>query len=677
MNSWIPEVGWFNGAGDGGHGPSHKEVAEMRMCAKIGAEYHMHFQWATVKQFFEHLHKYGELLPIWHDELYLETHQGTFSGHSYVKRHNRRLERRLQTVETLTALLSTAVNEYLYPYQQLEKTWKIVLLNQFHDVLPGSCLPEVLDDVYEAWKECDKILDKVIIDVLPFIYHDVQDNCFFFNPLAWTRRNPIFIPKTILMSPPPLDEQGYPPYARLKIKRGGKIFEYICQPTAAEPIDELQNHPAGWWTIIEIPAFSVLTGVLTLEATSSFKPLTYSPESTNDPQLSNGKITLTVDRKSGVIKSLTASKLNSDHNLLLGNHNLLIDGYLDQGGPEYPAWNLTPEYWKYPKNYDQTQNLLIKLEDSGPIFSTLHISRLLGISPTDLWIRLYKNEPLITCLWSADWQEKDVMLKMGIETNTNAQIVTNDGMYCILQPSSLPNSPSDKARYEKIMHTFVDTSTSTNTWGVTLLNEGKYGFDASAARIRMTIHRSSQYPSPSAESWAKLEREHRKKKESTEPPTHFGLGPVSCRFGILPHKNGCVLDHEGKPSGIVITAAEEFNSPILVSNFPQTSMVNPFSSLFEFKFDLPKNVRIVALKRKEWDATKSLILRIVEQSGIEDNFILLQFPIDFTQYIESIHEVDCLERPITNSTLNWDPDANKLTLLLHRWEIKTFELQLK
>ena len=75
----------------------------------------------------------------------------------------------------------------------------------------------------------------------------------------------MFIPLELCTEPIELDENGKPPYARLMIEKGDDFERYTCQPVAAEPIDRMKNRPAGWWTIIEIPAYGILNAKIVFE----------------------------------------------------------------------------------------------------------------------------------------------------------------------------------------------------------------------------------------------------------------------------------------------------------------------------------------------------------------------------------------------------------------------------
>ncbi len=664
---YCTAVGFFNGAGDGGHGPTHKEVAEMINYVKIGEDLNLNIKWSTVNKFFTEVEKYKNQLPVWSDELYLETHRGTFTTHGAVKRHNRKLETLIKAAETLCSIISLFDDGFKYPFSIIEKTWKKILLNQFHDILPGSSIIEVYDDVYKLWQECYQDLNKLIGSCLERIKTNGKNNIIFYNLLPWERSGRVFIPLNEIDLKIELDEEGKPPYGRLDLSNGEFT---ICQPVQSEFDDDLNNRSAGWWANISILPYGVLSGKFSLTENKTSN-IFVSLE--KNPRLANSLVQLELNSKSGALRELKAVYLNYGKNLIHGEANFVVKGYEDKGGIEYPAWNLTREYWKFPKNYNE-DNANITILDEGSVFSSLKIVRTLGDSEITQIIRLFKDDPIIYCSWSSDWRNENILLKIALDTNTASKTVVVDEMFCALNQSTLPKTPSDKARFEKIMHQYADLSTTDNSWGIALLNEGKYAFDCSGDRIRLTLHRSPKYPRPSAESWAKMERLARKKKCGDKVPKYTGLGPISCQFAYFPHRGGALKDHFGKPFAIVKKAAEEFNNPIIAKKISS----NQDGSLIYDELDIlvQDNVEITALKRNEWKKSNSIIIRFNELCG-KDTQANVFLSNRLVEKISKINQVDLLERDLNKQDFIWNPSDNELKFEIHKFEIKTFEFILK
>ena len=90
-------------------------------------------------------------VPVWDDELYLELHRGCYTSHADQKRYNRDCEKLLYEAELWNAI-ATLTLDHSYPKDDLEQAWKKVLFNQFHDILPGSSIPQVFVDANRDWE---------------------------------------------------------------------------------------------------------------------------------------------------------------------------------------------------------------------------------------------------------------------------------------------------------------------------------------------------------------------------------------------------------------------------------------------------------------------------------------------------------------------------------------------
>ncbi|MEJ2250310.1 MAG: glycoside hydrolase family 38 C-terminal domain-containing protein, partial [Candidatus Lokiarchaeota archaeon] len=223
-----------------------------------------------------------------------------------------------------------------------------------------------------------------------------------------------------------------------------------------------------------------------------------------DLVISNEMTKIRINSNNGSISHLKVKGINNQNNLLKGQNSNLTFGFLDDD-KSYPAWNLQPKYWEFPKNYSNEKDLSINISDDGPIFTTLEIKKTIGLSPVIQRITLFKESSGVYFDYFTNWKEENVMLKILYNTNTQASEVAADGMYCTNFSSTQPETPSDKARYEKICHKFFDLSTPGKEWGLALINEGKYAFDVKNDEMRLTMLRCCKYPDPSPEAWVNKE----------------------------------------------------------------------------------------------------------------------------------------------------------------------------
>ncbi|MEU6868459.1 glycoside hydrolase family 38 C-terminal domain-containing protein [Streptomyces sp. NPDC046876] len=131
--SLVP-FGW----GDGGGGPTREHLA--RAARQRNLEGSPRVEIETPDAFFEQARAEYEDAPVWAGELYLELHRGTYTSQARTKQGNRRSESLLREAELWAATAAVRVPGYAYPYEDLERLWKTVLLHQFHDILPGSSI---------------------------------------------------------------------------------------------------------------------------------------------------------------------------------------------------------------------------------------------------------------------------------------------------------------------------------------------------------------------------------------------------------------------------------------------------------------------------------------------------------------------------------------------------------
>ncbi|MHA1339230.1 MAG: alpha-mannosidase [Promethearchaeota archaeon] len=697
----CPHCGCFFGKGDGGHGPTHQEVVIANTWEDLGFS-----KWSRVGKFFAKLREWSDRFPIWNDELYLEYHRGTFSVHSEVKKHNRYYENKLIDTEILALITALTNPKYEYPMDKLEKLWKIVLQNQFHDVLPGSSIPEVYDDVYDFWVEQDKMLSEINEEIgkglikveeksKSLLKEDLKENevgLYLCNPVSWDRKSPIFIPIDIVKDKinVSLNNEGKPPFAKLityYVKEEStdindiQRMEYICQPVPAEPESIAYPRPAGWWVVPELKGISNTPAKLVILTDQELKDLANEEYvKAKATELDNGIISLKIDEKTGAILELKAKGINNEKNLLKGNQSNLTLGFLD----DYPhdhAWNIKPKYWNFPlEDIKNDENVKIKIEDKGFVFSTILISRTLGKekSKVEQKITLYKDSPIVYLEWRANWKQPFVMLKVLYETATNAEISTSDQAYCAIERKTQPETPCDKARYEKIMHKYCDLSTPDNKWGISLLNEGKYAYDTMGDRgsMRLTMLRSPRYPTPAGEAWVIKERRYNKGKYGHEVPEFSGLGPERCRYALYPHVGGALTDEKGSPNPIVKQKAEEFNQPVIPISSKNKDYIligNKIGisgqSILKIK---PSSAYLGALKFEEWNKDGNIIIRIAEACG-QATEVEITINKELANKIKRIQPVDLLEKD-TNREFEWNPSNSVLKFTMGKFEICSFKL---
>ena len=159
-------------------------------------------------------------------------------------------------------------------------------------------------------------------------------------------------------------------------------------------------------------------------------------------------------------------------------------------------------------------------------------------------------------------------------------------------------------------------------------------------------------------------------------PKHSGLGPFRCRYALLPHNGGTLVNANGTPNVIVKRKAEEFNNPVMIIPM-YNSQLKPkkIKALDDPLLQiLTPNVYLGALKLNEWDNTNNIIARFVEGSGIP-SVVKIKLNSILSNKVSSISAVDLLEREIEYK-FEWDRDRGILSFDTGKFEISTFKFRI-
>ncbi len=661
-------IGLWYGMGDGGHGPTSQEVAEMMEYQAQGA---LHV--GTAREFFDKLSKGSENYPAWNDELYLEYHRGTLTTHSRVKRNNRRLECKAGAVEMLCAFATTLASAP-FPSELLDTTWKTILKNQFHDCLPGSSIPEAYDEVIEDWEYCDEWLDQATSIATESIKVDTG-KVLVFNPNVDAGLVRAFIPISAVPECP-LDDHHLPKQGIAKV---GDVIAPL-QPASAEPEDWIEARSAGWWTVL--PLAGIAANQIEVDfndeetITKHFGKAVDVSASDDGPFLESDVLRVELDKSTGHVTKATSSLLPAVANIFAGPSNVPM-AFLDNF-PNDQAWNIlntrTPEYNDKQRPYKQDENVRITISARGPVVSELTIEKTFGPQIILQKIALFKGLPEIYCEFHVvDWKEPPTLVKISFDTATEAETVESDGQYCIMARKAAPETPADRARWEKNQHRFSDMVAKDGTWGIAFINNGKYGFDTLVPNVyRLTVLKCANYPNPATESWAHAERKMNLEKHGRKQPQYTDIGLHRTFYAIFPHPGSTRSAPGGQPATMVTRRADAFNFPLVVagSNPAGKGTLPVTSSLVQ-----ATNPAVVVKAVKQGHVESSLlVIRLVEYTGNDASTDVVVHGSIAARVVDA-REGDLLERP-TGGAISWDKTTGRIPVKLGKWEIKTLLLRL-
>lgn len=423
------------GYGDGGSGVTEEMLEMVRRFHKVSV---MPKTELTGGADFLHKNlKDNKKLATWDGELYLEMHRGTFTTKSNIKKMNRMLEFKLREAEMLCALAAWNGGA-AYPADELRECWKKLLLNQFHDILPGSHIHPVYEDAMRDYAEIDKRLDALLQAFKAGLY---------FNSLPFARNALTFIP----------DENG--PVTRDGVK-GFWSRPRLTGLTAGsvKPLEEKEN----WLSVSPL----LNDGGLLID-TPFYRLLLHK-----DGSISNWR-----DRGWG----RTWVRDN------LGFNKLHI--WADNPGV-YDAWDILPNYKDVEIELPITKGIHLTYQDGSSAEFTVDFAT--EKSAWRMILRLFRDSRAIEVEHIVDWHEKHRLAKVNFGPNILTRELVCDTSAGFVRRPLTKNTTWEQARFEVCHHKWFDLSETGA--GVAVINSGKYGVGIEKNEVSLSLLRSTIRP---------------------------------------------------------------------------------------------------------------------------------------------------------------------------------------
>lgn len=224
-----PEAMYLYGHGDGGGGVT-REMLELIARQKDGLPGVPVVRPGTAHEFFERAAAAGDKLPTWRGELYLETHRGTYTSVAKNKRWNRKAELLYRDAELWSAV-AARICGLPYPADKLRQGWEKILLNQFHDILPGSSIPQVYQNSAEDYALINRIGEEVRSAAVRRLVQAVDtrgpgEPVVVFNSLPWERTDVVRLPGGAGLTV--VDEAGVPVPQQYVTGEGGTELWFLA-----------------------------------------------------------------------------------------------------------------------------------------------------------------------------------------------------------------------------------------------------------------------------------------------------------------------------------------------------------------------------------------------------------------------------------------------------------------
>ena len=460
----YPELLFPYGWGDGGGGANDEMLGRIKRASRPfpGVP---RVRIGTVNRFFADIEETNPDLPVWDGELYLETHRGVLTTQARMKRANRKSELLLRDAEILASMAK--VSGRRVDTRPLREAWHTTCLHHFHDILPGSSIGQVYDEALADHQEVQEtacaVVDRALGALLSRKKRTRNNALFVLNTVSWPRNDVVSAPA---------------PFAGIKslVDAAGRVY-----PVQADGRSSLIFEPA----VIPPMGYAVLQCSRNVaEPGASFT-------------VTNGKIETPLYRirldRDGAIRSLY-DKVNKRE--VVAEGGAANDLQLFQDGPEREdAWNVHATYEK--RRYPFDGRTRIQVVEQGPVRGVVRVTRTYRDSTIEQDLMIYARTPRIDFVTRVDWQDRQVMLKAAFPVAVRSPRATYEVQFGAVERPTHRNTSWDEEKFEVAAQRWADLSEA--GYGVSLLNDCKYGHDTRDNIIRITLLRSTSWPDPNAD----------------------------------------------------------------------------------------------------------------------------------------------------------------------------------
>lgn len=441
------------GYGDGGGGPT-REMLETGNRMEKGIKGVPKVRQAFSGEYFRELEarvKDSKRLSTWTGEFYFEYHRGTYTSMARNKRANRKSELMLMDLELFSVLAEAC--GVAYPAEELEKMWKTVLLNQFHDILPGSSIHEVYEVTKKEYEEIHETGARLIRERVAALTGK-GDAVTVYNTLGFTRNDIVALENC---------------EANALTDESGNIY----------PVQKTADGAYVYLTGLPSKGFKTFTKA---NAPASVSPFVLSDNTVETPYYrikfdENGNIASLFDKENSreVVqpgKCLNQLRVFEDKPIY------------------YDNWDIDIFYRE--KYWDVNDKTKMNWLENGPVEAVLEIERPYSNSLIRQKIHFYANARRIDFETYVDWHESQHVMKVLFPCDVHTDEATFDIQFGNVTRKTHTNTSWDMARFESCGHKWADVSEG--GYGVAVLNDCKYGHSANEGELDLTLIKSGIEP---------------------------------------------------------------------------------------------------------------------------------------------------------------------------------------
>jgi alpha-mannosidase len=452
LDGRLVPFGW----GDGGGGVTRDHLEFLKRMKNL--EGVPRTVQAPPKAFFDREWKRRNDWPSYVGELYFQCHRGTYTSQAATKKGNRKSEFALREAE-IWGSAALAMKSAAFPYAAMDEAWKGVLLNQFHDILPGSSIHRVYVEAEALYAQVLDTAGRTSQKAASSLLKAQGGSLTVFNSLAFKRDALLEVPS----GTGALQDSG------------GRVLQ--AQKHGAKTYVEVKDLPSlGWSTLHRTSAKPLAQAQTELSAKGRVLENRYLKITLN----ALGEIEQCLDKEKG--RDWAAAPLNS------------LRLYKDVPSV-YDAWDLDAHYKLAPLPLKAPAK--IEAAAKGPLFAALKVTRKIGSSIFKQEIRLGAGSRRVDFITEVDWREQHRLLKANFPVAVSSEQALHEIQFGYLGRPTHASRQFDADRYEVCAHKW--SALTETTRGAALINDCKYGVSVEGNSINLSLLRSPLHPDPAAD----------------------------------------------------------------------------------------------------------------------------------------------------------------------------------
>ena len=443
------------GYGDGGAGPCRDDMEQIRR--EHDLEGMPRLRHASPLDFFHDMEKAGGPKHTYVGELYFSAHRGVYTTQAAIKKGNRKGELGLREAEVWGALASA--KGFSYPLDSMNEAWKLLLLNQFHDILPGSSIASVYVEARAQHRQIIESADAVCRAAARALVKEGR-GLTVFNSLSFPREAVISLPG--------------------EFARGAQTLEGLAVPT--------QTTENGVLARVSLPSLGALSLV---PAQQSSDCQTVKAELTAEGAVIENELIRAALNKKGEVISFITKKDGREYAGGAMNRFLM---YKDVPR-KFDAWDIDSNYELQPVDIESPVQL--KVQEAGGLRAVIRLERRVLDSVISQDIRLDGGSPRLDFVTHVEWAQTHRLLKVAFPVNVQATEGINEIQFGYMARPTHRSRPYDSDRFEVCNQRY--SALCDQGRGAALLNDSKYGISMHGSELRLTLLRGGASPEMSSD----------------------------------------------------------------------------------------------------------------------------------------------------------------------------------